>query len=64
MQQDAQATIDAGRDGLSDQLAEIIGRENVQLDEARRRLFSEDIWRPVDSVVAMVAAPGSLAELA
>jgi len=64
MQQDAQATIDAERDGLFDQLAQIIGRENVQLNEARRRLFSEDIWRPVDSVVAMVAAPGSLTELA
>ncbi len=48
---------------LKGRMAVIVGVENVRADEASRRLVSEDIWLPVDSVVALVVSPRSTDEL-
>lgn len=53
-----------GTDTLQSGLAAIVGAGNIRSDEASRRLHSEDIWNPVGPVVALIAAPGSVEELA
>lgn len=53
-----------GTDTLQSGLAAIVGAGNIRSDEASRRLHSEDIWNPVGPVVALIAAPGSVQELA
>lgn len=64
MPQDALPAFDAEAGNLADRLVAIVGADNVRVDEASRRLVSEDIWRPVDAVAAMIVAPGSVEELA
>lgn len=64
MGQDMKITPRSGAGELTNRLAAIIGADNVRTDEASRRLVSEDIWAPVDAVVALIAAPASTEELA
>ncbi|MET0363669.1 MAG: FAD-binding oxidoreductase [Sphingobium sp.] len=64
MDQDVQVAALSGAQELVDTLTAIVGADHVRTDEATRRLMSEDIWMPGPAVVALVAAPGSTAELA
>ncbi|WP_231636237.1 hypothetical protein [Novosphingobium sp. ST904] len=45
-------------------LVAIVGPENVSDDEARLRLFSEDVWTRADHVAMLAVAPATTAELA
>ncbi|AOH85175.1 FAD-linked oxidase [Sphingomonas panacis] len=64
MQQHELPTELSRTDNLQGWLAVIVGDDNIRSDEASRRLHSEDIWNPVGPVVALIAAPGSVEELA
>jgi FAD/FMN-containing dehydrogenase len=44
--------------------AAIVGPENVSDDEARLRLFSEDVWTRADHVAMLAVAPATTTELA
>ncbi len=44
--------------------AAIVGPENVSHDEARLRLFSEDVWTRADHVAMLAVAPATTTELA
>ncbi|MFS0851104.1 FAD-binding oxidoreductase [Novosphingobium panipatense] len=49
---------------LAERLAAIVGADNVCIDEAKRKLHSEDIWSNSDDVVVLVVAPANTGELA
>lgn len=49
---------------LRAQLEAIVGVANVSDDEARLRLFSEDVWTRAQHVAMLAVAPGSTKELA
>ena len=63
MQQDGAIMTSAGNQDLADKLTAIVGADHVRSDETTRRLFSEDIWRPVEAVTALVVAPANIEEL-
>ncbi len=49
--------------GVLDQLAGVVGSDNLLLDETERQFYSQDVYRNAE-LVAAVARPGSVAELA
>lgn len=49
---------------LAERLAAIVGADNVTIDEAKRKLHSEDVWSRADDVVALIVAPATTDELA
>ncbi|MBB5687709.1 FAD-binding oxidoreductase [Sphingobium boeckii] len=64
MQQDTQVAPSTGLPALMEMLSGIVGADRVKVDEASRRLVSEDVWMPVNAVAALIVAPGSTQELA
>ncbi|MFZ2998664.1 FAD-binding oxidoreductase [Sphingobium sp.] len=48
---------------LKGPFAAIVGAEHVSDDQARRKLFSEDVWEASAHVAMLVVAPGSTQEL-
>jgi FAD/FMN-containing dehydrogenase len=49
---------------LAERLAAIVGADNVTIDEAKRKLHSEDVWSRADDVVALIVAPATTEEQA
>lgn len=47
---------------LLGEMAKLVGASNVTTDEAKRKLYSEDIWLPATELVDLIVAPGSLEE--
>lgn len=64
MHQNRQLAPSLGERELVETLTGIVGAGNVRTDEASRRLVSEDVWRPVEEIVALVVAPDSTQALA
>lgn len=62
--QDMTAVNPASAQDLAATLSAIVGEGNVRDDAASRELVSEDIWLPVGATVALIVAPGSVAEAA
>ncbi len=49
---------------IRQRFAQIVGNDNLSDDEAKLRLFSEDIWAPGEAVAMLIVAPASTQELA
>jgi len=64
MQEDAVLELPAGAQDLTAKLAGIVGAGNVRNDAASRVLVSEDIWLSASATVALIVAPGSVADVA